>query len=267
MKNSPRWRIGVLASAVAFLGSLASIEAHALALGRITVQSALGEPLRAEVDIADINPEEAASLKAGVASPETFKAAGLEYNAVLASGLDVRLQRRPDGRAYLRLTSNRPVTEPFVDLIIEANWASGRISRDYTMLLDPPNLRSAAAVEPNAPRLSQPAVTTAPAVRRQAQTPYSPPAATVQPAPPAPPRTQTVNAPEVEKMPATDKQLTVKNGDTAGKIAAQNRPSGVSLDQMLARMDIISVNCPHTPATFHLLSARRLKLIRKDARD
>ena len=38
-----------------------------------------------------------------------------------------------------------------------------------------------------------------------------------------------------------------------------------SLDQMLARMDIISVNCPHTPATFQLLSARRLKLIRKDA--
>src|SRR5690606_16065980 len=38
-----------------------------------------------------------------------------------------------------------------------------------------------------------------------------------------------------------------------------------SLDQMLMRMDIISINCPHTPATFHLLSARRLKLIRKDA--
>ncbi|WP_342360097.1 D-glycerate dehydrogenase [Terrarubrum flagellatum] len=38
-----------------------------------------------------------------------------------------------------------------------------------------------------------------------------------------------------------------------------------SLDQMLARMDIISVNCPHTPATYHLLSARRLKLLKKDA--
>lgn len=38
-----------------------------------------------------------------------------------------------------------------------------------------------------------------------------------------------------------------------------------SLDQMLARMDIISINCPHTPATFHLLSARRLKLLRKEA--
>ncbi len=38
-----------------------------------------------------------------------------------------------------------------------------------------------------------------------------------------------------------------------------------SLDQMLSRMDIISVNCPHTPATFHLLSARRLKLLREEA--
>jgi glyoxylate reductase len=38
-----------------------------------------------------------------------------------------------------------------------------------------------------------------------------------------------------------------------------------SLDQMLARMDIVSINCPHTPATYHLLSARRLKLLRKDA--
>jgi len=38
-----------------------------------------------------------------------------------------------------------------------------------------------------------------------------------------------------------------------------------SLDQMLARMDIVSVNCPHTPATFHLLSARRLKLMKREA--
>jgi len=38
-----------------------------------------------------------------------------------------------------------------------------------------------------------------------------------------------------------------------------------SLDQMLARVDIVSVNCPHTPATYHLLSARRLKLLRPDA--
>jgi pilus assembly protein FimV len=77
MNNRGRWRIGALASAIALLGSLASLEAHALALGRITVQSALGEPLRAEIDITDITADEAASLKAGVAPAETFKAAGL----------------------------------------------------------------------------------------------------------------------------------------------------------------------------------------------
>ncbi|MEP6964831.1 MAG: FimV/HubP family polar landmark protein [Polaromonas sp.] len=240
MKNSPRWRIGVLASAVALLGSLASLEAHALALGRITVQSALGEPLRAEVDIADINPEEAASLKAGVASQETFKAAGLEYNAVVAAGLEVRLQRRSDGRAYLRLTSSRPVTEPFVDLIIEANWASGRVSRDYTMLLDPPNLRSrATVVEPNAPLLSQPVPSAAPVARPQARAPYSPPAAALRPAPPAPPspsKVQAAKVPEGDPMPAGDKRLTVRSGDTAGRIASVNKPSSVSLDQMLVAL-------------------------------
>jgi pilus assembly protein FimV len=51
MNKRGRWRIGALASAIALLGSLASLEAHALALGRITVQSALGEPLRAEIEI------------------------------------------------------------------------------------------------------------------------------------------------------------------------------------------------------------------------
>ena len=237
MKNSGRWRIGALASAVALLGSLASLEAHALALGRITVQSALGEPLRAEVDIADINAEEASSLKAGIAPAEAFKAAGLEYNAVMAAGLEVKLQRRADGRAYLRLTSSRPVTEPFVDLILEANWSSGRISRDYTMLLDPPNLRSNTnPVEPNPVILSRPAMPSAPvAARPPSPTPYTPPvSAAVRPAPAV--RTAVVKASPAEKMPASEKQLTVKAGDTAGKIAAQTKPTSVSLDQMLVAL-------------------------------
>ncbi|WP_281178629.1 type IV pilus assembly protein FimV, partial [Polaromonas jejuensis] len=226
MNNQGRWRIGALATAIALLGSLAAFEAHALALGRITVQSALGEPLRAEIDIADINANEAASLKAGVASPEAFKAAGFEYSAVVA-GLEVNLQRRPDGRSYLRLTSNRPVTEPFVDLILQANWASGRVTRDYTMLFDPPSLRAnsaSAAVAPTAPALSRPAApTTAPARISQ---PSAPSPATVTKALVAP-------ASPVEKNPAAEHQVTVKGGDTAGKIAARNKPASVSLDQML----------------------------------
>lgn len=225
MNHRGRWRIGALASAIALLGSLASLEAHALALGRITVQSALGEPLRAEIDIADITADEASSLKAGVASADTFKAAGLEYTTAL-SGLQINLQRRADGRAYLRLTSSRPVNEPFVDLILEASWASGRITRDYTMLFDPPNLRSAGtAVTPTAPQLSRPV---APSTAAPARGTTSPPAT-----PSAPPAAKATPA---DKAPVGDKQLTVKAGDTAGKIAAENKPASVSLDQMLVAL-------------------------------
>jgi pilus assembly protein FimV len=74
--------------------------------------------LRAEIDIPEINAEEAGSLRAAVAQPDAFRAAGLDYNAVLA-GAQVSLQRRPDGRAYIRITSDRIVTEPFIDLILE----------------------------------------------------------------------------------------------------------------------------------------------------
>ncbi|WP_411885238.1 FimV/HubP family polar landmark protein [Polaromonas sp. YR568] len=235
MNKRGRWRIGALASAIALLGSLASLEAHALALGRITVQSALGEPLRAEIEIADIRPDEASSLKAGVAPPDTFKAAGLEYGSV-AAGVEVSLQRRADGRSFLRLSSNRPVTEPFVDLILEASWANGRITRDYTMLFDPPAMRSAgsgAAIAPTAPVLSsRPA---APPARGMASIPYSPPAGPSPATRPAP--VAKAPAAPLEKIPAGgDKQVTVKTGDTAGKIAAQNKPASVSLDQMLVAL-------------------------------
>lgn len=230
-----RWRIGALASAIALLGSLASLEAHALALGRITVQSALGEPLRAEIEIADIRPDEASSLKAGVAPPDTFKAAGLEYGSVVA-GVEVSLQRRADGRSFLRLSSSRPVTEPFVDLILEASWANGRITRDYTMLFDPPAMRSAgsgAAIAPTAPVLSsRPA---APPAKGIASIPYSAPAGPSPASRPAP--VAKAPAAPLEKVPAGgDKQVTVKAGDTAGKIAAQNKPASVSLDQMLVAL-------------------------------
>jgi len=235
MNNRTRWRFGALASAIALLGSLASLDAHALALGRITVLSALGEPLRAEIDIADINADEASSLKAGVASAETFKAAGFEYTSIMTS-LEVNLQRRADGRAYLRLSSSRPVTEPFVDLILLANWSTGRVTRDYTMLFDPPGLQARGAgptAAPTAPILARPAapIATAPA-RAPAAAPYvapSPPAA--RPAPVV--RATSPDAGLSEKISADTKQVTVKAGDTAGKIAAQNKPASVSLDQML----------------------------------
>ena len=248
MNQLHRWRFGAVAGAVALIASVVTLPVYALSLGRISVLSALGEPLRAEIDVAQITPEEASSLKAAVGTPEAFKAAGLEYTPVLA-GLEVTLQRRADGRAYLRLTSSRPVSEPFVDLVLQATWAAGRLTRDYTMLFDPPGSRSGAtAVAPTAPILSRPATpgparAPAPSVASESS-PATPPATReARPAQPAlaarpEPRVRP-SAPRIaaaENSGAADKQLTVKSGDTAGRIAAQNRPETVSLDQMLVAM-------------------------------
>lgn len=214
--------------------------AQALALGRVVVQSALGEPLRAEIEVPDINAEEAASLRVALASPETFRASGMEINPAL-SGLQISLQRRSDGRSFLRLTSPRPVNEPFVDLIVEANWASGRIVRDYTLLFDPPNLRPAPRPAPIAPGVSAPPATraqpvlpsTPPPVAQAAPVPVPAPAVTPPAGPAAQPQRAAAPAPAAA---AGGGQVRVQAGDTAGRIAAANRPANVSLDQMLVAM-------------------------------
>ncbi len=247
MNQCVRWQTAAVACVVAMLGGLASQDAHALSLGRITVQSALGEPLRAEIDVPDISADEASSLRAGVASAAAFKAAGLEYTPAVI-GVQVTLQKRPDGRSYLRLSSSRPVAEPFVDLVLEASWSSGRIVRDYTMLFDPPNLRSGSAVGAapiTAPVLPRQAAPAGIPPARDIYYPTSPPpprAAAVAPTPaatPAPARAalqESRRAKAPAPVPAGEKQVAVKPGDTAGKIAAQNKPASVSLDQMLVAL-------------------------------
>jgi pilus assembly protein FimV len=240
--NRPRgWKLTACAAALALSAGLLSLEAQALALGRVNVLSALGEPLRAEIDVPDINAEEAATLNARVASPDAFKASGLEYNPALSS-VEISLQRRPDGRSYLRVTSTRPINEPFLDLILESQWASGRIVRDYTMLFDPPNLRQQAAPAPTAPQVAaapRPAAAPAPAPAAPAAAAPTAPAAVARPPAPARPAAAAAPAPAPARAPAaapaaaSDAQVTVKAGDTAGRIAAVNKPATVSLDQML----------------------------------
>ncbi|MDR7306452.1 FimV/HubP family polar landmark protein [Rhodoferax saidenbachensis] len=194
--------------------------------------------MRAEIEIPDINAEEAASLKAGVALPDAFVAAGLDYNPAMSS-LQATLIRR-DGRSFLRLSSDRTINDPFVDLILEATWSSGRIVRDYTLLFDPPALRKAPAAPtlaqtPAAPATSNIPPRTAPAASAQPAAESAPRAATSKPSTP-----RTTAPVAVAKAPVaaadSDKQLVVKKGDTASKIAGSIKPADVSLDQMLVAM-------------------------------
>ncbi len=238
MENTPRMRKSVLAASVAILLGLMGSNAAALSLGRLTVQSALGQPLRAEIEIPEINAEEADSFRGSVAAAEAFKAAGLEFNPAI-NNLQVTLQRRADGKMVLKLSGDRIVNEPFIDLILEANWSSGRTLRDYTLLFDPPSLREAAA--PTAPQISAAVPAAAPAQRTAA-----PAVAREVPAPkpqaqrPAPAATAApvAVAPATVKKPAAEgaKQVTVRPGDTASKIAGSYKPASVSLDQMLVAL-------------------------------
>jgi len=242
---------GVALATVLLWGS----HAAALGLGRLTVMSSLGETLRAEVEVSSITPEEAASLVVRVASPDAYRAAGVEYNAVLPSA-SVQLVRRPDGRSVLRVSSERAVLEPFVDVIIEATWASGRLVREYTLLFDPPGSRSAQAAAPAtapivspAPPMAAPAPAPATAFPTPAPAPMQAPAAPVAPAAPAPraappvaspvpqaaapaPRPAVVAAPR----PRDINDYRVKRGDNLTRIAERTQRQGVSLDQMLVSL-------------------------------
>ena len=220
-------------------------DASALALGRVAVQSALGEPLRAEVDVLEMTPEEAGSLRVGLAPVEAFRSAGMEFNGAL-SGLQVTLQRRADGRPYLSLVGSRAVTEPFVDMVLEANWASGKLVRDYTLLLDPPKIAAPAPTPLNAAVARAPAQAAA-APTAPAAAPVTAPEAASRPAaktarPTAAPKAEPAASPasKPSEKPAAEegdrKQVRVKAGETAGRIAATNLPSNASLDQMLVAM-------------------------------
>jgi pilus assembly protein FimV len=233
------WQRTALATAAAALFGLSAAPAWALSLGTVVVKSALGEPLRAEIDIPDINAEEAASLKATIASPEAFRAAGLEYNAAMAN-TKATLQRRANGRAFINLQSDRPVNEPFVDMILEASWSSGRIVRDYTMLFDPPSVRAPSATVAS-PAVVAPALTPVPNALPATPAPASRPAraavASKTDANPAPaPVAKAAAKPSVTPAPVGDKQIIVKSGDTATKIALATKPANVSLDQMLVAL-------------------------------
>lgn len=223
-----------LALAAALL--VAGSGAQALGLGKLSVQSALGETMRAEIDITSLTPEEAASLKVRVAPPDSYRSSGIEYNPVLTS-TQVQVVRN-GGRTVLRVSSDRSVQEPFVDVILELTWTGGRLVREYTLLFDPPSLAKPAPVV-----TAQPAISAAPAPAGAASSeavPAPAPAVTSTlprngnvPAPVAAARAPAAPAPVVRPPVTAASEVPVRPGDTLSKVASRTQVSGISLDQML----------------------------------
>jgi len=230
LNTNPKTKRHALSAVAVATLALAASSSWALGLGRMAVQSALGESLRAEIDITSLTPEEASSLRVRVAPSEAYRAAGVDYNPILP-GTQVTVVRRPDGRSILRLSSDRVVQEPFVDVILELTWSSGRLVREYTLLVDPPSTRTAAAP---APAPVAPAITPAPAPARRAAAPAPTPAPAMAAAPVPAPRATA--APSAPRAVGNVDEYRVRQGDTLYRIATRTQREGVSLEQMLVAL-------------------------------
>ena len=241
--------------------TLASPWASALGLGRLSVQSALGEALQAEIEVTSMTAEEQANLRIRVAPPEAYRAANVDYNPVLPS-TRATLQKRPDGRLFVRLVSDRGVQEPFVDVILEISWATGRLVREYTLLFDPPAAQRAPAAQASSGTTTAPVISGAPPAptplppaprpRPRRASSAKPPRASsarratrsAKPRASAAKQRTAASAPRPADEPgqsaraagAGGDEYRVQSGDSLSKIAGRTQRPGVSLDQMLVSL-------------------------------
>ena len=230
--RAPLWCALSLALGLAVI----SPQADAAGLGRLNVTSGLGQPLRAELEVTSVGRDELPTLQVRMAPLAAFRAANLDFNPALTN-LRFALDKRPDGNYFVRISSAQPVNEPYLDLMVELTWSTGRVIREYTVLLDPPSLRADAPVVPpvaaastlTAPSALPPVTrpSTAPSV------PASPGLATTPPGTPAASTRPAATAAAPRSTAPGEGSYLVKSGDTLGAIAGRNKPASVSLDQML----------------------------------
>ncbi len=206
--------------------ALSPMTADAAGLGRLTVTSALGQPLRAEIELVSAQKDELGSIAARLASADAFKEARLDRNVSL---LDIKfsVEEKKDGTPVIKLSSTQPINEPFLDMLVELNWAAGRLLREYTVLLDPPGFSATQAFQP----VAAPMVKSASAPL--ASSGFAAPAASAR-----------GDAGKTERKPAESRQGAVdagsygpvKKGETLTAIASQLKPEGYNLEQMLVAL-------------------------------
>lgn len=219
------------------LGLSAVMSAHAAGLGTMTSSSKLGEPLNAEIELLAVTPGELGSIQAALASEQFYQDQMLEKPASYPY-IKIEVANNAQGMPVLKLSSTQPINEAFLDMLIQVDWPTGRLVKEYTLLLDPPGFNSNYVSEPvslpaspeTAANVSQRATTSSPAEASAASS--APEIQAVTPAPVSVKPQQTVVAPPPVAEAAQG--LEIKRGDTLHELARQTRPEQVSIEQMLA---------------------------------
>jgi pilus assembly protein FimV len=127
-----------LARGVALLATLlAANVASALSIGEIELRSRVGEPLRAVVPLGNLGSLSQNDILVGRAAEDVYRAYGVDrasYNSPLRFELLVDAK----GNASVSVSTEQPVAEPFVDMVLEVRWPTGRAVKQFTLLLDLP---------------------------------------------------------------------------------------------------------------------------------
>ena len=131
-----KWPLGACAL-------LLSQIAVAIGLGEIRPDSAMDERFKAEIELLNIGDLNENQMAIGLAPPEDFENAGVDRDFQLAD-LKFRLDLSNQSRPVIRISSRRPIREPYLNFLVELRWPSGRLLREYTVLLDLPTFAGAA---------------------------------------------------------------------------------------------------------------------------
>jgi pilus assembly protein FimV len=218
-----------LAFGYAVIATVWCAQAFALGLGDITIHSALNQNLNAEIELLETRGLSESEIIAQLGTAEDFKRVGVERFFFLTS-LQFHVEMR-DGRAFLRVTTDKPITEPYLNFLVQVVWPNGRLLKEYTVLLDPPTYKEQPAPAVASPRRSDPGGGPAGRVERTPTRPDS--------------QVSFSSAPRSTPSTAPSSAQDRLNGDTYGmtdrddtlwKIAQRTRPSdGVTVQQnMLA---------------------------------
>lgn len=214
---------------LALLFAFMPFTADAAGLGKLTVISGLGEPLSAEIELLSTTPEELSTLTAAIAPEEAYAVQGLERTG-LHNAIQIEVSKKPDGTPILRLTTRQPVSDPFLDMLIQVDWSTGRLLREYTVLLDPPGYTdkaaNGAAAPISAPTLPSASESSSSASTEEAGTPAGSAAD-------KPEKGRSAAPASAEARPEGGEEYTTVSGDTLNSIAKQMQVEGVSLEQML----------------------------------
>ena len=220
-------RVRKLVLAIAAASSLSTGMAHALGLGEINLKSALNQPLNAEIALMEVRDLASGEVVSTLASPEEFSKAGVDRQYFLTD-LKFTPVIKPNGQSVIRVTSSKPVREPYLNFLVEVAWPTGRTLREYTVLLDPPMYSPQAAAAPQMP-------VAAPVTRPQVPVAAAPVSKPTYTAPAPRPAAAPVASSRIE-----GNQYKTTGNDTLWEIAARVRPnSRVSVHQtMLAIQDL-----------------------------